>query len=278
MQVLQIIWNTDPEIVRIGSFSLRYYSLLFAIAFWLGYVVLKKIYAKEGRGEAQLNPLLFYVIAGTVIGARLGQVLFYEFGYYKDHILEMVFPFRIREGAFEWTGYQGLASHGGAVGILIAVGLYGRKYKFPLLWVLDRLVIVVALGGFFIRLGNFFNSEILGLPSSLPWAVVFARVDTLARHPAQLYEALAYLATFSGLWWWYRRGGGLKKGRLFGTFLVLVFSARFLIEFIKADQEAFESRMVLNMGQLLSIPFLLAGLYFMLRENQEKEQVADSSG
>lgn len=271
MNLLQITWNTDPEIFKVGGFSLRYYSLLFAVAFFLGYVLLKNIYRKEGWDEPLLSPLVIYIIAGTVIGARLGQVLFYEFGYYKDHFLEMLFPFRISNGQFEWTGYQGLASHGGAVGILLAVWLYARKYKFSVLWVLDRLVIVVALGGFFIRLGNFFNSEILGLPSTLPWAVVFAKVDLVPRHPAQLYEALAYLFIFIGLWFLYKRGGHQQNGVLFGWFLVLVFSARFLIEFVKTDQKEFERSLVLNMGQLLSIPFVLAGLYFLLRDNKNKE-------
>lgn len=277
VHLLQIIWNTDPEIFKIGGFSLRYYSLLFVVAFVLGFLLMKKMYQREGLGEPQLNPLVIYVIAGTIIGARLGQVLFYEFGYYKNHLAEMVLPFRISNGKFEWTGYRGLASHGGAIGILTAVWLYARKYKVPMLWVLDRLVIAVALGGFFIRLGNFFNSEILGQLSTLPWAVVFTKVDLVPRHPAQLYEALAYLAIFGVLWLLYRNEKAQKRGLLFGWFLVLVFTARFLIEFVKADQEAFESRLLLNMGQLLSLPFVLAGLYFLLRKGSAARPVAEAS-
>ena len=274
MELAQIVWNVDPEIVNIGGFSLRYYSVMFAIAFLLGYALIKRLFLKEGIGDPQLSSLVIYVIAGTVIGARLGQVLFYEFDYYQDHLLEMILPFRISNGKFEWTGYQGLASHGGAVGILTAVWLYARKYKFSMLWVLDRLVIVVALGGFFIRLGNFFNSEILGLPSILPWAVVFAKVDNIPRHPAQLYEALAYLFIFAGLLFLYKRGVYQKKGVLFGWFLVLVFSARFVIEFVKTDQKEFESSLVLNMGQLLSIPFAVAGLFFLWRANKDEKKAS----
>lgn len=274
LHLLQIIWNINPEIFRIGGFSLRYYSLLFVVVFILGFLLMKKMYQREGLGEPQLNPLVIYVIVGTIIGARLGQVLFYEFGYYKNHLPEMILPFRISNGKFEWTGYRGLASHGGGIGILTAVWLYARKYQFPVLWVLDRLVIVVALGGFFIRLGNFFNSEILGLPSTLPWAVVFAKVDNIPRHPAQLYEAFAYLFIFGVLWLLYKNGMAQKRGVLFGWFLVLVFSARFFIEFVKADQEGFESRLVLNMGQLLSIPFVVAGLYFLWRGNKDEEKAS----
>lgn len=277
MKLLQIIWNINPEIFTIGGFSLRYYSLLFVVAFFLGFLLIKNMYQREGLGETQVNPLVLYVFVGTLVGARLGQVLFYEFGYFKNHLPEMVFPFRITNGKFEWTGYRGLASHGGAIGILTAVWLYCRKYTFPMLWVLDRLVIVVALGGFFVRLGNFFNSEILGLPSTLPWAVVFAKVDNIPRHPAQLYEALAYLVIFGVLWLLYQNGKYQKRGLLFGWFLVLVFTARFFIEFVKADQEAFESRLALNMGQLLSIPFVLTGLYFLLRKGRAGSPVVEEN-
>ena len=191
--LLQIVWNIDPEIIRIGGFSLRYYSLFFVVAFLLGYSIINKIYNEEKLQSDLVNKLLIYVIAGTIIGARLGHTLFYEFVYYKHHLLEIFLPFRIGNGKFELTGYRGLASHGGAIGILIAIWIYSRNTKLKFLWILDRLVIVVALGGFFIRLGNFFNSEILGSATDMPWAVVFARVDLVPRHPAQLYEAFSYL-------------------------------------------------------------------------------------
>lgn len=267
VSLLQIIWNINPEIFNAGGFSLRYYSVLFAIAFFLGYWLMKKMYLREGQDEQKLPPLLIYIILGTLIGARLGQVLFYEFDYFKNHPLEIILPFRIGKDGFEWTGYQGLASHGGAIGILLALALYCKKYKQPFLWVLDRLVIVIALAGFFIRLGNLFNSEIIGKPSSLPWAFVFAKVDFLPRHPSQLYEAIAYLVIFFLLCLFYKRKfHQLKKGYLFGMFLVLVFVSRFLIEFSKENQEAFENSLPLNMGQMLSIPFVVIGIYFILRK------------
>lgn len=269
---LQIIWNIDPEIFNAGGFSLRYYSVLFAIAFFLGYWLMKKMYLREGQDEQKLPPLLIYIILGTLIGARLGQVLFYEFDYFKNHPLEIILPFRIGKDGFEWTGYQGLASHGGAIGILLALALYCKKYKQPFLWVLDRLVIVIALAGFFIRLGNLFNSEIIGKPSSLPWAFVFAKVDFLPRHPSQLYEAIAYSIIFFVLWMMYKRKRALlPKGFLFGLFLVLVFSARFFIEFSKEVQVRWEIALPINMGQILSIPFVLTGLYFIFRKAYGKE-------
>lgn len=274
MPLIYIQWSASPFIIRIGGFELRYYSLLFAVAFWLGYVLVKKMFQKERKPEELLTPLIIYIMAGTVIGARLGQTLFYEFGYFKNHPLEIILPFRISSGGFEWTGYQGLASHGGAIGILLSLTFYCRKYKQDFLRTIDKLVIAVALAGFFIRLGNFFNSEIIGMPTTLPWGVVFSRVDNIPRHPAQLYEALAYLSIFVWLWTLYKQHGiQLRKGFLFGLFLVLVFTARFLIEFIKEDQEAFEKGWLLNMGQLLSIPFIVAGIYFMTRRRKHKADI-----
>jgi prolipoprotein diacylglyceryl transferase len=267
MTTLYIEWNVNPEIFRIGGFALRYYSVLFAIAFVLGYFLMKKMYEKEGLNESLLNPLLIYIIVGTIIGARLGQVFFYEFGYYKHHLLEIIFPFRITNKGFEWTGYQGLASHGGAIGILLALALYCKKYKQFFLVVVDRLVIVIALAGFFIRTGNLFNSEIIGKATTVSWAFIFERVDLIPRHPSQVYEAIAYLVIFFILWLAYQKNSSfIKKGVLFGMFLVLVFLARFLIEFSKENQENFESQLPLNMGQILSIPFVLLGLYFIWRK------------
>ena len=206
-----------------------------------------------------------------MVGARLGHTLFYEFGYYKNHLFEIILPFRIQNGNFEFTGYQGLASHGGAIGILLAVALYCKKYKQSFLWVIDRLVIVVALSGFFIRLGNLFNSEIIGKPADLPWAFVFERVDFIPRHPAQLYEAFFYLVIFCTLWMVYnKRRQQLKKGFLFGLFLILLFSVRFMIEFLKENQESFENRLLINMGQILSLPFILTGLYFVFKKSTVK--------
>ena len=268
---LYITWNVDPEIFRIGGFALRYYSVLFALAFLSGMVLMKKMYRKDGVAEGSLYPLLVYIILGTIIGARLGQTLFYEFDYFKDHPLEIILPFRKGPQGWEWTGFQGLASHGG---ILAAVALYARKYRQGFMFVADRLVVVVALGGFFIRLGNLFNSEIIGKPAVVPWAFIFERIDPVPRHPAQLYEALAYLLIFSILWNLFRRGGARKSGFLLGVFLMGVFSARFLIEFTKEAQEAFERNWVLNMGQVLSIPFILAGVYLIIRSEHQKEKAS----
>lgn len=267
MSLLYINWNINPEIFRIEGFALRYYSVLFAIAFLLGFTLMKKMYQKEGLDTQHLNPLLIYIVAGTIIGARLGQVFFYEFGYFKNHLLEIIFPFRISNKGFEWTGYQGLASHGGAIGILIALTLYCRKYHEDFLSVMDKLVVAVSLAGFFIRTGNLFNSEIIGKPTDVSWAFVFERVDLLPRHPSQVYEAIAYLFVFCILWFLYqKRGTQLKKGFLFGLFLLLVFTARFLIEFSKENQEVFENALPINMGQILSLPFIALGIYFILRK------------
>jgi prolipoprotein diacylglyceryl transferase len=272
--IIYINWNINPEIFRIGGFALRYYSLLFALAFIISYYLLSFVFRKENVSDKLLQKLLIYVIVGTIIGARLGHTLFYEFGYYKNHLLEIILPFRITNGKFELTGYQGLASHGGAIGILIAVGLYCRKYKLSFFWVLDRLVIVVALSGFFIRIGNLFNSEIIGRPTDLPWAVIFERVDFSPRHPSQLYEAIVYLLIFFVLWKLYQtKSLQLKKGFLFGLFLVLVFSARFLIEFTKENQEVFENTLPINMGQILSLPFIIVGAFLIFRRERTKERM-----
>lgn len=269
MQLLYIHWNINPEIFRIGGFGIRYYSIMFALAFFFSYKLLSKIYGRENVSIEFLNKLAIYIFFGTLIGARLGQVLFYEFGYYKNHALEIFLPFTNYNGHFEWTGYQGLASHGGALGILIALILYCKKYKQSFLWVLDRLVIVVPLAGFFIRVGNLFNSEIIGKPTNILWAFIFEKVDFIPRHPSQLYEAIAYLLIFFVLLKLYHiKEWQLRKGFLFGLFLVCVFSARFLIEFTKENQEAFENALPINLGQILSIPFILVGFYFIFRKRK----------
>ena len=260
---LQIRWNINPEIFHIGGFGLRYYSLMFVLAFIVSYYLLSRTFKKENIPQRLLDKLLVYVFIGTLAGARLGHTLFYEFGYYKNHLWEIILPFTFTNGQFEFTGYQGLASHGGALGILLAVALYCKKYKQSFLWVMDRLVIVVALSGFFIRVGNFFNSEIIGKPTGHLWGVIFERVDLIPRYPAQLFEAFSYLLIFGLLWLIYRtKRIHLHKGFLFGLFLILVFTARFLIEFVKENQEPFEASWPLNLGQILSLPFILAGLFF----------------
>jgi phosphatidylglycerol:prolipoprotein diacylglycerol transferase len=251
---------------------------MFALAFIFSYILLSKIYKKENVSLSLLNKLAIFIIVGTILGARLGHTLLYEFGYFKDHLLEIILPFRITNRKFELTGYQGLASHGGAIGIIAAVVLYCRKYKQSFFWIMDRLVIVVALSAFFIRMGNLFNSEIIGKPSKMPWSFVFERIDMIP-HPAQLYEAISYLIIFGILWYLYKsRAQALKNGFIFDCFLTMLFTVRFLIEFVKENQEAFENKIPINMGQILSIPFILAGIYLIVsKSNQNIIKKDDSS-
>lgn len=264
-----IRWNVEPEIFTIGSFGLRYYALCWLLAFVVSYILMLKIFKKEGKTQELLDQLTVYIFVGTLLGARLGHCLFYDFDYYKDHLLEIFLPFQYVNGTFTLTGFAGLASHGAAVGIITALYLFTRKYKIDFLWIADRLVLVVPIAGAFIRLGNFFNSEIIGKPSNLPWAVVFEKIDNVPRHPGQLYEAIAYIVIFFILWAIYRKSQKTKPGYLFGLFLALLFGARFILEYFKIDQVDFESGMLFNMGQLLSIPFIAIGLYFMFRKTEK---------
>lgn len=262
----------------IGSFSVRYYSMGFLIAFTLGYYIMVRMYKHEGVKPDYMESLVIYVFLATLVGARLGHCFFYEPGYFltSEHWTEIVWPFH--NGHF--TGFQGLASHGAALGILVALWLYWKKYAMNIWWILDRLVIVVALGGAFIRLGNLFNSEIYGGVTDLPWGFVFERakndpdmVDTwmLPKHPTQLYESLSYFIIFGvSLWYYIRRKGHFRSGTIFGWWLVALFGARLLIEFVKNDQVGFEAGMTLNMGQLLSIPFILGGLTIAWLSRKEK--------
>ncbi|MFC2115614.1 prolipoprotein diacylglyceryl transferase [Bacteroidota bacterium] len=250
-----INWDMNPEIFRIGNFAVRWYGLLFASGFFFGYLIFLKIFKKEGLSVELLDKLTIYMALGTVIGARLGHCLFYEPEYYLSHPVEIL---KI------WRG--GLASHGAGIGILIALWLFVRKHKKPFSWVIDRIVVVVALAGACIRLGNLMNSEIYGVETTLSWGFVFIRnLEVVPKHPTQIYEALSYLLIFLLLGWIYiKTDGKPRPGTLFGIFLVLVFGMRFLIEFIKEDQVAFESGMSLNMGQWLSIPFVLAGVVLLV--------------
>lgn len=260
-----ITWNVDPEIFSIGQLSIRWYGLLFASAFLSGYIVFTRYLATERLTSEMMDQLLIYIAVGTVIGARLGHCYFYEPEYFLQNPLEVL---KI------WKG--GLASHGAAIGILLALWLYIRKHKLSFLWLIDRIVIVVALGGAFIRLGNLFNSEIYGRPTNLPWGFEFVRdklydsttgelLPTVARHPTQLYEALSYILIFVLLFIFYRkRHSKVRDGFIFGVFMILLFTARILIEFVKNDQVAFESSMRFNMGQWLSVPFIVAGLVMIL--------------
>lgn len=252
-----IVWNANP--VLIDSFiTVRWYGLMFAIGFWIGFNIVAKMFKHEGAPERWLGILLIWVGAGTVIGARLGHVFFYAWDYYSQH------PWKILA---TWEG--GLASHGGAIGVIIAVILFSIfTTKRNPLWTFDRLVPAIALVGCLIRIGNLMNSEIYGHPTDLPWGFMFVRsaewhamYEGVACHPTQIYEALCYLALFGLLMWMYwKKNAEERPGLIFGTFLVGIFLPRFFIEFIKNDQEAFEATMTLNMGQWLSIPFVILGI------------------
>ena len=256
-----MIWDVSPEIVHLGPVTIRWYGLFFAISFLLGYEIMRYIFRKEHKPERNLSALLFVMMAGTVIGARLGHTLFYEPGFYLSNPLEILKV---------WKG--GLASHGGALGILTALYFYSRKRPDQsFLWLLDRMVIPVAFAGFWIRMGNLMNSEIIGKLTELPWGVVFARVDALSRHPTQVYESLAYLIIFAILFAIYcRHKGTSPSGYLSGIFFTFVFSARFLIEFLKEPQANFEQRLWLDMGQILSVPLILIGAVLWARARRHK--------
>ncbi|NRA68430.1 MAG: prolipoprotein diacylglyceryl transferase [Pseudobacteriovorax sp.] len=248
------VWNVDPEFVKWGFFTPRYYGLLFGLGFFVGYQIMRNIFRKEGHNEEELQSLLTYMVVGTIVGARLGHVLFYQPDYYLSNPLEILKM---------WKG--GLASHGGTIGVLLACYLFRKKQpQHSYLWLADRLAITTAFVAGCIRTGNFFNSEILGKPWDGPWAIIFARVDNIARHPAMLYEAAAYFTLFVVLLLIYRK---LKEktpqGLLLGILLTWVFASRFVIEFFKENQVDFEAGMTLNMGQTLSIPFVVIGILFI---------------
>ncbi len=245
------VWNLNPEIFRIGPFAPRWYGVFFALGFLLGYKIMLHICRRENRPEEHLSNLFVYIFLGALIGARLGHALLYQPDYYLTRPWEILFI---------WEG--GLASHGGFLGVIIAVYLYVRKYReMTFLELADRLVIASLPAAVFIRIGNFFNSEIIGTPTEAPWAVIFLRVDNLARHPAMLYEAISYLFVFTVLFMVYWKSAiSQTPGRLFGAAFVGCFTARFLIEFCKEDQVVLERYLPLNMGQILSIPFIAIGL------------------
>jgi prolipoprotein diacylglyceryl transferase len=250
-----IIWNVDPTLVSFAGLDIRWYGALFATAYLLGYQLMHWIYQREGRDTQTLERLSLYLVIGTIVGARLAHCLFYDPAFYLAHPLKI---FAVWEG--------GLASHGGGLGVILALYLYKRQVGESFLWLLDRIAITTALAGVFIRLGNLFNSEIYGEETSLPWAIVFARIDNLPRHPAQLYEAVAYAVIFLLLLTLYLRSHrSTKPGFLFGVFLLTVFNTRFAIEFVKEKQAAYAFDYWLNTGQMLSLPFILAGCLLLAR-------------
>ncbi len=260
-----IHWNVHPDIFHIGSRAIRWYGLLFAGGFLIGYYIGEQMLKSENVKQKWIDSLFFYLIIATVVGARLGHVIFYGWDYYSQHPGEIIKV---------WHG--GLASHGGAIGILVAIYLYSKNVtKRSMLWALDRVVVPTALVAAFIRTGNLMNSEIYGVQTSLPWGFIFdLNGETVPKHPTQIYEALAYLTAFAVLMFMYwKTKAKNKEGMLLGVFFLFIFGARFLIEFVKEDQEAFEAGMVLNMGQWLSIPFVLFGLMLVVRAIKLPEKI-----
>ena len=260
MQVLTILasinWNVHPDLFHLGPLTVRWYGLCWVIAFALGIYITTKMFKKDGVDEKWVDSVFIYVFIGTVLGARLGHVFFYNWSYYSQHLSEI---------PMIWKG--GLASHGAAIGIIISLWLFSKYVtKKSIVWIFDRIVIPVAIGGAFVRLGNFFNHEIYGTPTNLFWGVVFKYgEDSVARHPTQIYEALAYtLLFFVLLYMFFKTKARERMGLIFGVFLIGLFVARFLIEFIKENQEPFEDAMTLNMGQWLSVPFILGGIGFII--------------
>lgn len=261
IHLLAIPLNLDPEIFSVGPIHIRWYGLCWALSFALGYLMVQRIFKREGENEQWLDPLLLLLVLCAVLGARLGHVFFYEMPEDPSRYLEN--PLRVF--AF-WEG--GMASHGGFLGLVLAFYLFSRFVsKKHILWGSDRVVLPTAIAAGLIRVGNFFNQEIVGDYSDLPWAVIFQlRGDEFARHPSQLYEALAYFAIAGFLFWlYYRKQAGERLGFLTGMFLSLTFLARFLIEFTKPAQKSFEASLGLNMGQWLSIPIVLFGLWLLWR-------------
>lgn len=308
MNVLAINWNPSLGI-DLSFFVVRYYSLMFVVAFILGYQIMKRIFNKENISLEILDKLLMYVVFATILGARLGHVFFYDWNYYSEHLEEILLPFRFNP-KFEFTGFSGLASHGAAVGIIVTLWYFSKNIiKKPLLYVLDRVSITVALAGLFIRLGNFINSEIVGkiVDSSFIFATRFIRnTDDLRphdalratkqnsidaaydliesspsssalfqlipyRHPTQIYEGLGYFLVFIILYFlFWKTNAKHKQGLIFGVFFTLLWSVRFVVEFFKENQVDFEDGMVLNMGQTLSIPLIIVGIYFIVKSTTKK--------
>ena len=279
MLLNSIVWNVGPELFSIGPLHIRWYGLLWAIGIWLALVVVQKLYKNEKLPDAWVDKLFMYTVIGTIVGARLGHCFFYEWkpldepvtflgmtftygNYYLSHPWELLYV---------WRG--GLASHGGAIGILIALYLFNKKVSHKgFLWGMDRLVIGAALTGAAIRLGNLMNSEIYGSATDLPWGFIFVRDgQTQPMHPTQIYEMLYCLVTFAIVWWLYWKKQAYKQtGLIFGVFLIGIFGTRFLLEFIKLNQEAFEAGMLLNMGQILSIPFIVWGVWLIYNSRKTR--------
>lgn len=266
--LLYILWNPDLEIFRIGNFAIRWYSTCWLIGLALAYFIVKWLYKDQKVKDAYFDPLFIYCFFGILIGARLGHCLFYQPEYFLSswtHVVEMFLPIhQMADGSWKFTGYEGLASHGGTIGLMVALYLYYRKTGMNLWHVLDDIAIATPITACFIRLGNLMNSEIIGTPTNVPWAFIFERVDMTPRHPGQLYEAIAYFFFFFVMLHFYKRTSKkVGTGFYFGLCLTLIFTFRFFIEYTKDIQVDFESGMIFNMGQLLSIPFIILGIACM---------------
>jgi phosphatidylglycerol:prolipoprotein diacylglycerol transferase len=305
---LSFVWN-PTEGIDLGFFVIRYYSLMFVIAFGLGWYIMKHIFERENESLEKLDSLFIWTVLSTLLGARLGHVFFYDWEYYSNHLSEILLPFRF-DPTFEFTGFQGLASHGAAIAIILSMYFFSKNImKRPLLWVLDRVVIPVASGAIFVRIGNFFNSEIVGEETTSSFGVQFIRdhfssrdivartqisnakdayhalvtdpkfatvlQEVPAKHPAQLYEAICYVFVFAILFFLYWKTNVRERlGFLFGLFLVLLWSVRFVVEFVKESQGGFEEYLgQFSTGQWLSIPFILVGLYFIFNAERPIEEV-----
>jgi len=248
------VWNIDPTLLHLGPLELRWYGLLFVGSFFLGALILTWIYKREGKDPVVIETLLIYLMVGAVIGSRLVHTLFYEPEFYLSHPLEILYV---------WKG--GLASHGGLMGVLIALYIFAKRYNESYMWIVSRVAIPGALTAAFVRFGNLFNSEILGKPSEVPWAIVFERIDLIPRHPVQLYEAFAYLTILLLLITLYRKVTPEFATKILpGTFLFLLFTARFFIEYTKTRQAAYTTDLPFSTGQLLSIPFILIGIVWII--------------
>ena len=275
MTPLYISWDPNEMAFDFGFLSFRWYSLCWLIGLILAYIIVKKLYKEAKIKDELFDPLFIYCFLGILIGARLGHCLFYQPDYFLssiDHIIEMLLPIhKVADGSWKFTGYEGLASHGGTLGLMLALFIYCHRTKLSAWLVLDFIAIATPVTACFIRLGNLMNSEIIGKVTTVPWAFIFEQIDDQPRHPGQLYEAIVYFIFFFIGWWFYRhKPEKVGTGFFFGLCLTLIFTARFFIEFTKENQVEFEESLPLDMGQLLSIPFIIIGVVCMVRSRYKK--------
>ena len=262
-----IVWDPSVSPFSIFGFGVRYYSLCWVIGLLGAYMIVHKLYRKGGVSEELFDPLFMYCFIGILVGARLGHCLFYQPEFYLTHPIEMLLPIKNTANGWVFSGYEGLASHGGVIGVITALILYTRKTKLTMVWTLDNIAIAAPFFSAMVRIGNFMNSEIIGTETSLPWGVVFVQAgETVPHHPAQLYEAIAYAVIFIfGLLLYKKHKAKIGTGLFMGYCLFTIFTFRFFVEFIKENQVAFEDGMTLIMGQWLSIPLIITGAYFMIK-------------